>query len=751
VTSPSPNRKPTQAKKSWLTRRPRRPLPAKTGWRHLVPRWRTSLWVLFGLLVAGVATVAVLFAVIQVPKPNPDVSSQATIIYYADGKNELGRVGAQNRQIVALSQIPIGVRNAVMAAEDKGFYSEPGISLVGIPRALLSGARGNLQGGSGITQQYVKNAYLTSERSITRKVKEAVIAVKINRVMTKDEILADYLNTIWFGRGASGIQAASQAYFHKDVSKLSIAEGAVLAGSIRNPAANDPTANPEQAKTRWAEVTKAMLDDGFIDQATYSGLKYPTVQPPTNQLTVTGPERFIVNSVVDELQNKDGFTDADIQTKGLRVVTTIDRTAQVAADNAEKTVFVKAVGAAKKKPVSSLISIEPGTGRVKAMYGGADYANGGCRAAIANCLNLATQILRQPGSSFKPFVLSTALANNHTLQDRFNGPSQTTLPDGTPVKNDAEGETCSNCTLVEAMARSINTIYEPLAATVGPSKVADQAHVLGIPTTVPLADANGFTGASIALGAYAVHPVDMATAYATFAANGVQADPYFVEAVKGSNGKTLYQAKPNTKQVLDKGIAADVTTALQAVVTLPGATGTAAALDGGRPVAGKTGTTDQSKDAWFVGFTPQLVTAVWAGNVDNSSTIGQLPGLTNGLYGGNLPAQTFKAYMDGALKGQPVKQFPAPTSASPSATPSTSSSSATPSSTSASPSTTSATPTVAPTTTTPPSATSTSASPPPSATDTASQTAASPSAAKSAQASAAPPSAASPAVAAPSG
>ncbi len=702
MTDSSPSRKPRPAptgKNSLITRRSRKVLPPKTGWRHAVPRLRTTVWVLFGCLALGIAAFAILYSVVQVPTAANDAAvAQVTTIYYSDGKAVLARVGTENREIVDLKVVPKHVRDAVVAAEDRSFYTSHGVTLTGIPRAIIANFRGGgvKQGGSGITQQFVKNTYLTQERTLTRKLKEVVIAIKVDRATSKDQILEGYLNTIWFGRGASGIQAASRAYFNKPVDKLSVAEGAVLAASIKGPALYDPTNHPQAAHDRWKYVIDGMVADQALTQAQADALKYPKVYPPKGSSTAAqGPERFIENAVLDELTAK-GVSEQDVQTGGLKVVTTIDKPAQDAADAAEADVFVKGVAKATKKPVSSLISIEPGTGRVKAMYAGDNYADGGCDDKQANCLNLATQIKRQPGSSFKPFVLSTALDQGTIkITDRRDGPTEAKLEDGTPVRNDGDSESCNNCTLVDAMAQSINTIYEPLAERIGPDKVAEHAHVLGIPDTVPLKDASG-TGPSIALGAYDVHPVDMASAYGTFASGGVRSTPYFVETVKDNSGTSVYKAKPDTSQVLDAGVAADVTAALQAVVTAPKATGHAAALDGGRPVAGKTGTTQESRNAWFVGYTPQLVTAVWMGNVDNTSTVGQIPGLDKGLYGGTLPAQTFKAYMDGALKGQPVKQFPAPRQVEPSVTPSASVSSTSASATptvSATP-TASATPTV---------------------------------------------------------
>ena len=664
MTSPSPRRKATTAKtvaapkRSWITRKERKPLPPKEGWRHLVPRWRTALAVVGGGFLLGLIGFAALYASVDIPKPNDAALAQSTILYYSDGKTELSRVGSENREVVPLDRIPKHVQDAVLAAEDGDFYSSPGISTTGIFRAAWANLRGGgiKQGGSGITQQYAKVTYLTQERTFSRKMKEIVIAMKLDKTKSKEEILEGYLNTIWFGRGASGIQAASQAYFHKNVDKLTPAEGAVLAASIRAPALYDPTNHPKDSRARWDYVVGRMVETKALTQAEADKLKYPKVFKKARSSSASGPERFIENAVLNELEAQ-GITEEEIETKGLRVRTTIDAKAQKAAVEAQKTVVQEAVQAAKKKPVSALVSIEPGTGRVKAMYGGASYGKGGCERE-ADCLNLATQAPRQPGSTFKAFVLSAALASGKkTLDDRYDGPETTTLKDGTPVRNDAEGETCFNCTLLEAMAHSINTIYEPLAEEIGPELVKEHAHAVGIPTDRKLEDKNGFTGPSIALGTYDVRVIDMASSFATFAAEGVHARPYFVESVTDVDGENVYKAKADTAEVLQAGVAADVTAALKAVVD--DGTGTRAQLNG-RPAAGKTGTTQESRNAWFVGYTPQLATAVWMGNVDSSSTIGQVPGYEEGLYGGALPAMTFKAFMDGALEGADVKEFPKP-------------------------------------------------------------------------------------------
>jgi membrane peptidoglycan carboxypeptidase len=669
----------------------------------------------------GVAVV--LFAVVwfgtSIPQPNQLATAQSTIIYFADGKHEIGRIGALNRVDVPLRTVPKHVRDAVLAAEDRRFYSEPGISVTGIARALWVDVRGGdvTQGGSTITQQYAKNYYLTQNRTVTRKLREIVIALKLDEQLSKDRILQNYLNTIYFGRGAYGIASASRAYFGKDVSKLTPAEGAVLAAVIRAPSYYDPGVadNRDRAESRWRYVLDGMVRFGDVTQSQADSMAFPKVKPLSTQHK-GGPNGFLVQMVHDELL-KHGFTDDQINLGGLRVVTTIDRHAQQAAITAENKLFTSIVkDKGKNPPVSSLAAVRPGDGGIVALYGGRNYGAGGCANGIS-CFNLATQAMAQPGSSFKPYTLATAIEQGIGIKSRMDGPPTWTDPQGNVVRNDS-GESCHNCDLVTALAKSINTIFVPLADKVGPRHIAETAHAAGIPDNVPLQDPNGYVTDRVTLGVFPVHPIDQAVGIATFAARGEQADPYIVAKVLNVRGKTLYRAHAHTNQAFSTGVADDVSYAMQHVVSE--GTATAAQLDGGRPAAGKTGTTQNNTNAWFIGYTApgpgQISAAVWVGHAKSVAPLTDVSGYTGGVYGGTLPARIWKAFMDAAMQGKPVEQFPPPkyVGAAVNAHPSRSS---TPSPTTSSPTPTTSTPapttTPPPTTTTPPPTTTT---PPPTTT-----------------------------------
>jgi membrane peptidoglycan carboxypeptidase len=629
------------------------------------PTPRQMLWGILGAFVLLCIFVAVGYAAISIPSPNSIATRQSTILLYSDGKTQLARLGDTNRTNIRLSQVPPDVQNAVLSAEDRSFKSEPGISPTGILRAMwvdLTG--GDVQGGSTITQQYVKNAYLTQERTFTRKFKEIFIAVKLGNTQSKDEILTDYLNTIYFGRNAYGIQAASKAYFNKDVNKLDAAQGAVLAAVIRAPGIYDPAINPSKAKDRWHYVIDGMVKHHWLTSDQAASLSYPDVIAPNSNKAhnsdCVGPRFFICQAVKAELVQK-GFDEARQAAGGYRVTTTIDKTAQDAA--------VKAVNAHNgnyrgdgpdKGRESALVSVEPNNGAIRAMYGGGDGCVHPARkdsctdlTGVTGLYNLAGDYRRSPGSSFKPYTLIAALKEGISLDSRFSGPSHIDFA-GTGGKgiSNSEGESCGSCTLTEALAKSINTIFVPLADKVGPDKVAQAAKDAGIPARrIPPED----EVPAITLGTSAVAPIDQAVGYATIAAQGIYTKPYLVATVKTSSGHRVFQAKKQSKRTLPADVMADTTYAMTQVLT----NGTAAGKElSGRPAAGKTGTNGErngDRDAWFIGFTPQLSTAVWYGNADPKKFV-----TDNGaaLYGGGLPALTWQQMMNAALQGAPVENFP---------------------------------------------------------------------------------------------
>jgi len=609
-------------------------------------RWKRAVLLAGAGSVLGVVVlVGVGYAVTDVPPPSASATATATRILYSDG-SELGRTGAENRIPVKITEIPEHVQLAVLAAEDRGFYNEPGISPKGIARALLTNVRGGgevQQGGSTITQQYAKNAFLTSERTYTRKVKEVFIALKMTRTVEKSQILEDYLNTIYFGRQVSGIEVAARTYFGKPTSELTVAEGAVLAGLIRSPARLDPAKHPRDAEARWGSVLDGMVKKGWLTPADRAAQVFPKVLaigagPRNNDLS--GPKGHIVTAVLEEL-SQNGFPEDRLSVGGLVVQTTIRKSAQDAAIAAVQEVTGSTPGEADLQ--GALVSVKPGTGEVWAYYGGAngtgfDYAGQGAG--------------RQPGSSFKPYVLAAALESGLSLDTRLDGNNGKDFPGlEKPIENFGQ-DSYGRVDLVEATQRSINTAYYELGLEVGPAKVAELAHRAGIPAAVPLAGSDGVTNGSISLGSYEVHVIDQAAGFATFANKGVPLKPFMVINVKRGDEVVYTAAITPGPAAFSEDVAADATFAMQAVVQR--GTGRGARLDGGRESAGKTGTSSDNKDAWFVGFTPELSTAVWLGYAKPKPI--RLDGVE--VTGGGFSSRIWKAYMDPALAGMPATRLP---------------------------------------------------------------------------------------------
>jgi membrane peptidoglycan carboxypeptidase len=613
-------------------------------------RWaRVLLLAFLASVLGGLALVGVVYARTEIPEPNADATASAVRILWSDG-SEMGRIGDQNRIPVDLAEVPEHVQRAVLAAEDRGFYTEPGISPRGIARALLTNVRGGggiQQGGSTITQQYAKNAFLTQERTYTRKVKEVFIALKMSRTLEKDQILEDYLNTIYWGRQASGIKVAAREYFGTDdVSTLTVSQGAVLAAIIRSPGNYDPTEHPERARDRWEYVLDGMVEKGWLTEQERAAQVFPEVLAPgqaprTNDLS--GPKGHIIRQVVAELDRL-GFDEARRSDGGLAVLTTIRKGAQNAAVEAVQSVTGPNPG--EDDLQGALVSIKPETGEVWAYYGGAtgtgfDFArNDG--------------IGRQPGSSFKPYVLAAALEQGMSLRTRLDGNSGKEFP-GTPrpIVNFGD-EWYGRVDLVEATQRSVNTAYYQLGLEVGPAQVAELAHAAGIPPEAPLANPDGTVEGGISLGSYEVQVFDQAVAYATFANGGVPVKPFMVRQVLRGE-EVVFDAQVETgPRAFSEDTAADATYAMEQVVRW--GTGRSARLDDRRDVAGKTGTSSDNKDAWFVGFTPQLSTAVWLGYADPRTIT--LDGVE--VTGGGLSSVIWKDYMEDALSGMPEQEFPEP-------------------------------------------------------------------------------------------
>ncbi len=627
-----------------------------------------ATWML-GLLAVLVTVAAVgVYKFVNVPSPDSLNTNQTAQLFYSDGSLMANITGSENRTIVPLSQVPQHVRDAVIAAEDRGFYSEPGVSLRGTARAVVNDLKGNAtQGGSTITQQYVKNAYLNSDQTLGRKLKEAAIALKLSREYSKDTILGNYLNTIYFGRNAYGIEAASKAYFNVDVSKLTVAQGALLAAVIKSPEYYDPRITPGASKDRWTYVVDGMVQTGKLTQAARDKLVFPTtVSTSTTQPSaLNGPMGLVWQQVKKEL-SADGVDPATINTRGLRITTSIDRSAQADAEQAVKDQFANLTPLQKQEKIRpALVAINPADGAVLAYYGNSngtsfDYANG----------------YRPPGSSFKPYTLAATLQANldgkkpaYAINSTYNG-SQTVIIQGVPIMNDPSdiGYASPNVRIDRAMEVSLNTVFDGLANEIGPTKVRDAAWAAGIRATndegkPTLENAAGQTSFGIGIGDadYSVRPIDQADGFATIANGGTNHPPYFVQKVTDASGNVLYQHKVVSKTGMNPKVANDVGLSMSKVADF-----SLVPLANGRPSGSKTGTAGiqtgpnqgQNSDAWMVGYTPQVSTAVWVGSggttpISNSN--GDTVSTYNQEYGRDLPGKTWQEFMNLYLANKPIE------------------------------------------------------------------------------------------------
>ena len=594
--------------------------------------------------VAGVFVFGFAYFTVSIPDPNAYVNSQSTIIQYADG-SEIGRIGSENRTVVTLAEIPVQVRNAVMAAEDRGFYSNRAFSPTGIARAVWNNLRGgSLQGGSTITQQYAKTAFLTPERSIQRKIKELVIAIKLENQFTKDEILENYLNTIYFGRGSYGVQTASQVYFGTTVDQLTTAQSAVLASILRSPGLYDPGFKKEnlpRLEKRFTYVIDGMVKADWLDAEVAKKIKFPVINPRVTSGALAGPKGYVISWVEHEL-NKLGFTDEQLLVGGYIIKTTLVKDAQ---ESAVAAVNKEAPTKAPENLHIGLVAIKPGTGEILAMYGGKDY--------LKYQFNAATQGIASGGSSFKAFALVAALEQGIPLSSIWNGDSPKVYDDGIGrpyVVNNYGGETWGNTTLLNATIHSVNTIYVPLGIKAGVEKVVDVARRAGIPESVEM-----IASPSVSLGSSSPHVIDLANSYATFAAQGVYAKPFIINEVQGPNKGILYQGRIQAQEVFRKDVMADLTYALNQITIKGTAAVVGARLN--RPAAGKTGTSNDNASAWFNGYTPEVAASVAFYRDNATQSLNGIGGLTS-VTGGSFPARIWAEFVKGYLGKAPIQEFP---------------------------------------------------------------------------------------------
>ena len=629
----------------------------------MVRRWAASPGLLKALFVA--LALAGSGCAYRVDIAAPAAQAETTKVFAADGSLITTLHAEQDREEVTLAEVAPALTAAVLAIEDSRFFAHKGVDLRAVARALRRNAEAGevKEGGSTITQQYVKNVLLDPERTVHRKLREAVMAIQVERTHTKEAILEGYLNRIYFGNGAYGVQAAAQLYFAKPASDVTLAEGALLAGLIQAPESYDPYAAPDAALARRQVVLGRMRELGSAAEARELHLPSPSLADITaaeaaplgvgakKPSDARYPAGYFVERVKRFILDDERFgaTPADrrrlLFEEGLRIRTTVDLRVQQAAEEAVKAVLPNAAS----DPSGAVVVLDPRSGFVRALVGGRDFFGPEPEAKF----DLATQGMRQTGSSFKPIVLAEALAQGIPAEKVYEAPPSLTvpMPEGQEpwVVGNYEGEGGPPENLVDATVHSVNTVYAQLIQEVGPEKAIAMAQRLGIAGSLQ-------PYPSAVLGSNEVTVLDMASAYATFAADGMHADPVFVTEITRADGSVLYERPSTLRRAIPTDVARGVTGILGQVVQR--GTGTAAQL-GDRPVAGKTGTANEWRDAWFVGYTPDLVSAVWVGFPERLRSM--VPPTTPiRVTGGSWPAQIWHRVMEPALAGTPISSFREP-------------------------------------------------------------------------------------------
>lgn len=657
------------------------PRPHRTGLRAWIPSWRVVVGTGLTLLSLGVGVFTAGWIGWSVPKENPDIGSETTTVYYAD-KKVMGKFAAIDRTIRPLDELPPYIPQAVVASEDQGFEDHMGVDPVGIVRAAISNVTGGgRQGASTLTQQYVENTYYQpGQSSYADKLREIVLALKVDQEKTKDEILEGYINSIYLGRGAYGFEAAAKAYFDKPAADLTVSETAMLVGIIPSPSYWDPRFGEESkamAEQKWARVLRNMADMGYITEEERSSATFPEPieYKPASRAGQVG---YLLEEVRKELAEK-GIAEEDLMTNGYEIRTTINSKYQKAAVQAAKSIPYKGENAASERLGVSIVSIDPKDGAIRALYGGKDYEQ--------VQFNAATDGKAQGGSTFKPFTLIGALEDGHELNEYYNGNSPMQIP-GWTVKNketgveeeveltnfgtQAGGESYGDIDLIDATANSVNTVYAQLNVEIGAKKSQDVAIRAGIP------EESTNDELSNVLGTSNVHPVDLAGAYATFAAQGTRHETHLVTSVTEGEDVVYKFSGETVKDAIDPVVMAKATYAMEQVVNEGSGTPAKELLgpDGEqRPVAGKTGSTNGNRSAWFAGYIPQLATVVGlyqtteAGGEDSITPFGQWAG--GSLTGGTWPVTAWTQYMKTVTEGMEVEEFPpyVPPAPKPSPTP----------------------------------------------------------------------------------
>ncbi|MFF2007747.1 transglycosylase domain-containing protein [Streptomyces sp. NPDC058195] len=676
------------------------PRAEKDGLWRWMPSWKlvTGLCIGFLGMLMGVATIA--YAMVGKPNINEAAKAQNNVYLWDDGTQMIATGGAANRQIIEYEQIPVAMRNAVISAENKSFEHDQGIDPMGIARALFNMATGGeTQGGSTITQQYVKNSRLSQEQTLSRKFQELFITLKVNNDMKKSEIIRGYLNVAYYGRGASGLQAAARAYYGKDAVDLNPSECAFMASLLKGASYYDPAGAPEvdskqatkelnteRAKKRWKWILDEEVKDGRLSQAERAKYtKFPMPDPPKQNAQLGGQTGYLVELARKYFlsNNTKGITAEMLARGGYQIQTTFNKDKVEELEAAVNKVYKNKIDPKARPKTDTHVqfgggSVDPKTGAIVAIYGGQD--------ATKHFTNNANPTGAQVGSTFKPFVLAAAMeyGKRNPALGPEQGPGERTKISPLSIYNaddllrikkyngqiwaDENGkewrqandghESRGDITLREAMQWSANSPYVQLGMDVGTDKVKDIAMATGLKDDGSLANA---TVPSFSIGTSSPSAIRMAGAYATFAASGQQREPFSVSEVK-QGGKVVYRHEVANKRAFDAAIADNVTDVLKNVVEK--GTGTPARLPG-RDVAGKTGTTDDNKSAWFVGYTPQLSTAISMYRLDdNEKNKGRKfekmygTGGERTIHGASFPAQIWHDYMAGALEGEKIENFP---------------------------------------------------------------------------------------------
>ncbi|SDC02237.1 transglycosylase domain-containing protein [Streptomyces prasinopilosus] len=642
---------------------PAREKRRRTGWRRILPTWRMTLGALLAGTLLLVGGLLLGYHLVHIPSANALAIKQANVYLYADG-SVIARDGEVNRENVDLGRISRDAQHAVLAAEDRDFYTESAVDPQAMVRAAWNTATGKgKQSGSTITQQYVKNYYLQQEQTVTRKVKEFFIAIKLDREQSKDEILEGYLNTSYFGRNAYGIQAAAQAYYGMDAQDLDAARAAYLAALVNAPSQYDVVTHPENrpaAEARWNYVLDGMVEKGWLDPAERAGLTFPAPKESTNSTGLSGQRGYIVRIMKDHLIQNRIVGEEELDAGGYRITTTLQKDKQNAFVDAVNDNLIDRLDQ-KQRKVDTYVraggtAVEPKTGKVRAMYNGIDY--------VQQYTPNATRRDYQVGSIFKPFVFAAAVENGSTTQDGLPI-TPNTVYDGTnkrPVEGwpgglydpaNEDDRSYGDITVREATDKSVNAVYAQMAVDVGAEEVQRTAIDLGLPPTTPELTPSP----SIALGVATASTLDMAEAYATLANHGVHRDAVLIEKITKDGKETVRLPEPKDRRAVSREAADTTTAVLRGVVQNGTAT---AALGAGRPAAGKTGTAEEDKAAWFAGYTPELATvvAVMGQNPDTAAQekLYGAMGLSR-VNGGGAPAEIWAQFTREALEGEPVSSF----------------------------------------------------------------------------------------------